>query len=137
MSFQVRVQVRGYELDTQGHLNQAVYLQYAEHARWEFLRAAGVGQAALIDSGIGPVALESTIRFHHELRGGDEIDVSCRYEFSGGKTFRMLQEFRRADGTLAADLVGVAGLMDLKERKLVAEPLDRLRALASDPDMFG
>ena len=40
--FQVRVTVRGYELDSLGHLNQAVYLQYAEHARWEILRAAGL-----------------------------------------------------------------------------------------------
>ncbi|MEU7735273.1 thioesterase, partial [Streptomyces griseus] len=32
MTFSVDVTVRGYELDTQGHLNQAVYLQYAEHA---------------------------------------------------------------------------------------------------------
>jgi acyl-CoA thioester hydrolase len=35
MTFFVDVTVRGYELDTQGHLNQAVYLQYAEHARRE------------------------------------------------------------------------------------------------------
>lgn len=42
MTFSVDVTVRGYELDTQGHLNQAVYLQYAEHARWELLRAAGL-----------------------------------------------------------------------------------------------
>ena len=60
--FTVRITVRGYELDTQGHLNQAVYLQYAEHARWELLRAAGITQDALIDSGVGPVALETTIR---------------------------------------------------------------------------
>ena len=42
--FAVPVRVRGYELDTQGHLNQAVYLQYAEHARWEFLLATGISQ---------------------------------------------------------------------------------------------
>ena len=40
--FSVRVKVRGYELDTQGHLNWAEYLHYAEHARWEFLAAAGI-----------------------------------------------------------------------------------------------
>lgn len=38
--FTVRVTVRAYELDTQGHLNSAVYHQYGDHARWECLRAA-------------------------------------------------------------------------------------------------
>ncbi|MFI9593032.1 acyl-CoA thioesterase [Nonomuraea sp. NPDC052265] len=43
MTFSVRIAVRGYELDTQGHLNNVVYHQYGDHARWECLRAAGVG----------------------------------------------------------------------------------------------
>lgn len=45
--FQVRIKVRGYELDTQGHVNQAEYLHYAEHARWELLQAAGITQDTL------------------------------------------------------------------------------------------
>ncbi|MFF3150593.1 thioesterase, partial [Streptomyces sp. NPDC057927] len=35
--FTVRVTVRVYETDAQGHLNGNVYLQHAEHARWELL----------------------------------------------------------------------------------------------------
>jgi acyl-CoA thioester hydrolase len=48
--FAVRIAVRGYELDSNGHLNRAVYLQYAEHARWEQLRASGIGPADLFDA---------------------------------------------------------------------------------------
>lgn len=43
MSFSVDVTVRGYELDTQGHLNRAGYLQYAEHARRDFAPPASRG----------------------------------------------------------------------------------------------
>src|SRR5690606_19447386 len=57
-AFQVRIAVRGYELDPNGHVNQAVYLQYAEHARWEYLRTAGITQDGLLAAGVGPVALE-------------------------------------------------------------------------------
>lgn len=78
-TFRVRIQVRGYELDTQGHLNQAVYMQYAEHARWEFLKAAGVTQDGLVASGVAPVQLEATIRYRRELRANDEVDVSCAF----------------------------------------------------------
>jgi acyl-CoA thioester hydrolase len=135
--FTVRITVRGYELDTQGHLNQAVYLQYAEHARWELLRAAGITQDAMLASGIGPVALETTIRYLRELSGGDEVDVSCAFAWGEGRTFRLEQDFRRADGTQVAHLVAVAGVLDLAERRLVKDPRDRLRALATEPGLLG
>jgi acyl-CoA thioester hydrolase len=70
--FNVQVAVRGYELDMNGHLNQAVYLQFAEHARWELVRAAGISLETLRAVGIAPIVLETTLRFHHELRNGDE-----------------------------------------------------------------
>ncbi|MFD9637777.1 acyl-CoA thioesterase, partial [Streptomyces violascens] len=50
----VRISVRGYETDAQGHLNQSVYLQYAEHARWSALEHGGIRQSALLDKGVGP-----------------------------------------------------------------------------------
>ncbi|MFY4717156.1 acyl-CoA thioesterase [Streptomyces sp. LaBMicrA B280] len=135
--FSVRVTVRGYETDVQGHLNQAVYLQYAEHARWSLLQSAGIGQTGLVRTGVGPVVLETTIRYRRELLAGDEVDVTCAFEWTSGKTFKVHQEMRKADGTLAADVTGVGGLLDLKERRLVADPAEVFRELASDPALFG
>ncbi|NUR50129.1 MAG: acyl-CoA thioesterase [Hamadaea sp.] len=135
--FSVRITVRGYELDTQGHLNQAVYLQYGEHARWECLRAAGLSQDRLIGSGVGPVALEVTVRYLRELRGGDVVDVTCEFEWGEGKTFRIRQDLRRPDGTQVAELTGVGGLLDLTVRRLVADPAGRFRSLATKPELMG
>jgi len=131
--FAVTIAVRGYELDTQGHLNQAEYLHYAEHARWEFLRALGITQDKLLASGVGPATLETTIRFRRELRGGDQVAVTCELSWTDGKTFRLLQRFLMPDGTLAAELTAICGLLDLTERKLVDNPRERFRALADDP----
>ena len=125
MTFSVPVTVRGYELDVQGHVNQAVYLQYAEHARWECLVAAGLQADKLVAARLGPVVLETTIKYRRELRGGDEIRVTCEFEWSSGKTYRVRQEMIRADGTLSAEVVGVGGLLDLDARRLVADPADR------------
>jgi acyl-CoA thioester hydrolase len=135
--FSVPVTVRGYETDTQGHLNQAVYLNYAEHARWSLLRAAGIRQTDLVARGVGPVALETTIRYRRELLAGDEVEVSCVFEWGEGKTFRIVQVLSKADGTVAAEIEAVGGLMDLTARKLVADPRQRFRELASDPGLFG
>ncbi len=135
--FSVRVTVRGYETDVQGHLNQSVYINYAEHARWSLLQAAGISQAGLIGKGVGPVALETTIRYKRELLAGDEVDVTCAFEWSGGKTFRIEQIVRKTDGTVAAELTAVGGLLDLKERRMVANPQDYFKELATDPSLFG
>ncbi|MDN0200721.1 acyl-CoA thioesterase [Streptomyces sp. S.PNR 29] len=135
--FSVRITVRGYETDVQGHLNQSVYINYAEHARWSLLQAAGISQAGLIGRGVGPVALETTIRYKRELLAGDEVDVTCAFEWSGGKTFRIEQIIRKTDGTVAAELTAVGGLLDLKERRMVAHPQEYFKELATDPGLFG
>jgi acyl-CoA thioester hydrolase len=133
-AFSVPIVVRGYELDTQGHLNQAEYLHYAEHSRWELLRSLGIRQDELLATGVGPVTLETTIRFRRELRGGDEVRVTCAFEWGEGKTFRIVQHFLLADGTLAAELTAVCGVLDLTERRLVPDPKHRLSALAANPN---
>jgi acyl-CoA thioester hydrolase len=134
--FTTHITVRGYELDTQGHLNNAVYHQYGEHARWECMRAAGLPQDKLLTSGVGPVTLETTIKFLHELRGGDEVDVSCEFIWGEGKIFHIKQEYTRPDGTLVASLESVCGMLDLAERRLIKDPSDHLRALAEDPSLL-
>ncbi|MET8000514.1 acyl-CoA thioesterase [Nonomuraea glycinis] len=136
-TFSVPLTVRGYETDMLGHLNQAVYLSYAEHARWSMLQAAGVGLDELIRRDVGPVVLETTIRYRRELRAGDEVEVTCGFAWGEGKAFRLRQAIRKADGTVAAEIDVVAGLMDLNARKLVADPRRQLKELASDPSLLG
>ncbi|MCT7353385.1 acyl-CoA thioesterase [Streptomyces sp. 15-116A] len=135
--YSVAVTVRGYETDVQGHLNQAVYLNYAEHARWSLLQEAGISQSALVSTGVGPVALETTIKYRRELLAGDEVTVSCAFAWGGGKTFTIEQTIAKTDGTVAAEITAVGGLLDLKERKLVGRPQDTFRELAKDPSLFG
>lgn len=138
MTFSVPVLVRGYELDTQGHLNHAVYHQYGEHARWELLRAAGIPQDKFIASGVGAVVLESTIKYKRELRGGDEVTVTCAFDWKeGDKVFRFHHQIIKLDGTVAAEITVVAGAMDLTARRLVANPADHFRELAENPELLG
>lgn len=136
-AFSVRVKVRGYELDTQGHLNWAEYLHYAEHARWECLAAAGITQDALIATGFGPVVLDLQVRFRRELRGGDEVDVTCAFDFGGSRTYEIKQELRRPDGRVCASLTSMCGLLDLRERKLTMDPGKHFLSLATDPALLG
>lgn len=135
--FSVRVRVRGYEVDAQGHLNQAVYLQYAEHARWELLRAAGVEATDLVAAGVGPAMVETTIRYRRELCAGDEVDVSCAFEWTDRKLVPIVQRFRLTDGTTVATLDATIGLIDLTTRRLIGSPRDQVHALAESPEALG
>ncbi|MBF6331211.1 acyl-CoA thioesterase [Nocardia transvalensis] len=137
MTFAVPVTVRGYELDVNGHLNQAVYHQYAEHARWEIMRAAGLIPEKMQAAGVGPIVLESTVKYLRELHIGDEVTVTAEFLWAEGKIFRMRQQVVKLDGTVSAEFTVVLGLLDLTARKLVPNPIDRFRELAESPDLLG
>lgn len=81
--------------------------------------------------------LEETIRYHSELRGGDEIDISCAFAWGSGKTFRVDQEFRLPDGSLVAEVANTGGLLDRHQRRLVTDPGERWRSVATAPEVLG
>ena len=135
--FSVRLDVRSYDLDPQLHVNGAKYVQYADHARYMCVLAAGVSVEQMLDSKVGPVNLETTIRYHAELRGGDEVDVSCEWLWGEGKTYRVRNVLSRADGEVAAEITHVSGLLDLDARRLVADPAHEWRIRAQHPELLG
>ncbi|MFF9320603.1 acyl-CoA thioesterase [Streptomyces sp. NPDC014735] len=122
MTFSVDVTVRGYELAPQGCLNQAVQPQYAEHTRWELPGAAGLPRDKPLVGDVGPVALETRVSRLRELRGGDRVRVTCRFVYGEGKTFEVVQEVVKEDGTVAARITGVAGMPDPTTRGPIADP---------------
>jgi acyl-CoA thioester hydrolase len=143
--FSVRVAVRSYEIDANGHVNHAVYHRYGEHARTEHLTAAGCSMARFLEHGVGIVLLETHVRFLRELRHGDVVDIDSRLTFGAGKTFEMAHTVRRvaADGGVAGEPDVVAaeiscrmGLLDSATRRLVPEPRARLVELATLPDLL-
>ncbi len=87
--------------------------------------------------GIGPVVLETTIRYLRELRVDEEVTVSCGFEWGEGKTFRVLQTITKADGTVSAEIVSTGGLLDLQKRRLVSQPQEVFRKLTTNPGLFG
>lgn len=134
--FRVRIGVRSYELDVNGHVNHARYHQYGEVARSEHLRAAGCSLVALTEHGLGLVMLETRVRFRRELREGDQLDVDSRFVFGAGKTFGNAHTLRRVDGVLVAEIDCVLGVLDAGTRRLVPDPRARLAAVATDVDLL-
>ncbi|WP_084521678.1 acyl-CoA thioesterase [Nocardia uniformis] len=135
--FQIRIDVRISDIDPQLHVTSAAYQQFADHSRYECVQAAGVSVDELLRDGLGPVNLEAVIKYHRELRVGDYVTVTCAWVWGAGKTYRVENTLRRADGELAATLSYVCGLLDLKQRKLIANPAAEWAARATDPTVLG
>jgi acyl-CoA thioester hydrolase len=68
------ITVRGYELDSYGHVNNAVYLQYLEQARWMFMRERDLLQR-INDEELFLVVTETHIRYMHEANLFDDLIV--------------------------------------------------------------
>jgi len=80
--FVYRLTVRGYELDSYDHVNNAVYLNYYEQARWEIMRETGLLEK-LQHQKILLVGTEINIRYSKEARLFDDIRIESDVEFSG------------------------------------------------------
>jgi len=81
MKYSFKTKVRGYELDSYGHLNNAIYISYTEQARWEILQDMGLLDAFL-NKNLLLVVTETNIRYMRELKLLDEVNVETviKYE---------------------------------------------------------
>lgn len=74
--FEMPMRVRDYEVDSQGIVNNAIYLHYIEHTRHEFCRWAGTSFRSMQQQGLDPVIRRIDIEYLTPLRLGDDM-VSC------------------------------------------------------------
>jgi len=72
--FEYKFSVRGYELDSYGHVNHAVYLNYFEQARWELFRQADLLQQ-LKEEDLLLVVIEVNVRYSREINMFDEMVI--------------------------------------------------------------
>lgn len=77
------IRVRGYELDSFGHVNNAVYLQYAETAKWEYFNDTGLLKE-LNKLKYFPVILENNVRYLHALHLMDTVQIDTVWKCSMG-----------------------------------------------------
>ena len=71
--FKLEFEVRDYECDLSGIVNNALYQHYLEHARHMYLKTRGLDFAALEEQGITLVVIRIEIDFLYPLRSGDKF----------------------------------------------------------------
>lgn len=72
------LRVRSYEMDSFGHVNNAVYLQYLEAARCEYLLQRGVCFASFAEWGVSPVLVRAELDYRSPSRCDDLLRIHAR-----------------------------------------------------------
>lgn len=94
-NFQLEMAVRDYECDLQGVVNNAVYQNYLEHARHEYLKSIGIDFAELASQGINLVVVRVELDYKSPLKSGDRFIVEVRPERISPVRIAFRQDIRR------------------------------------------
>jgi len=134
MAFEETFQVSWSHLDGNGHMANTSYMLIAIDCRFHYFASRGFTPADFARHHVGPVVRNDSTDYYRELHLLEKVrvDLRCSGLAPDGSRFRIVNEFRREDGGLAARVTSLGGWFDLAARKLIAppEPLDEaMRAL--------
>jgi YbgC/YbaW family acyl-CoA thioester hydrolase len=129
--YEYEITILEHHLDTFGHVNNAVYLELYEEARWDFITKNNLGMKEILETKIGPVLLDLNMTFKSELKNREKIKIisQARPEMRNKYVMILDQKMVREDGKVASTLTLSVGMMDLAARKLLAPNSQWLKAL--------
>ena len=99
--FETEMEVRDYECDIQGIVNNANYLHYTEHTRHLYLTSLGVSFARLHEQGIDAVVARMNLQYKAPLRCDDRFRSCLNVRKEGLRYIFSHDIYRVADGRLS------------------------------------
>lgn len=117
---QTLFKVRDYECDMQGIVNNAVYFNYLEHARHEFLLSKNIHFANLARVGINLVVVRVEMDYRASLVSGDHFCVSTEFKPVSKLRFEFKQQvWRSHDNKLMLNALIIGTALNEKGRPVV------------------
>ena len=99
--YSLEIEVRDYELDSEGIVNNANYQHYLEHTRHKFCEWAGFSFSDMQKQGVYPVVNRIVIDYKNPLRSND-VMISRLWIEKKGVRFVFHQDiFNKATGKLS------------------------------------
>jgi YbgC/YbaW family acyl-CoA thioester hydrolase len=109
--------VRSTDIDVNGHVNNAKYVEYLEWGREEFYEDAGANYQTLLALGAITVTVNLNLNYRRECRQGDVLVVHTRPAHMGRTSFVVRQEIRNRGGEVAADAEVTVVTIDAVSRR--------------------
>ena len=98
--FETQMQVRDYECDIEGIVNNANYLHYCEHTRHLFLQECGLSFAEMHAKGVDAVVARMNLQYKVPLHPDDEFISRMALTKDGIKYVFHHDIFRASDNAL-------------------------------------
>lgn len=124
--FVCQLAVRDYECDMQGIVNNAVYQNYLEHARHEFLKSRGLDFAQLTAEGTIVMVIRAEIDYRASLRSGDVFEVSVEPYRQSRLKLGFRQQIRLIDGRIMLEALIITAAINQGGRPCFPAELERL-----------
>ena len=125
-TYRTEIEVRGYELDSFGHVNHANYLNYFEFARWRLLADENVTLTDFRKWDRFPVIANIDIRYLRPVTMGDRLLVETRI-LSLGRSSTQFEQRILKDGQEACVAKVRSVLVDGKGKPAEGPPEFRAR----------
>ena len=103
--FTLEIAVRDYELDSEGIVNNAIYLHYLEHTRHAFVKREGIPFGSLSREGLVPVVRRMEIDYRLSLHSGDVMLSRLWIERNGPRFIFHQDIFNKETGELVVAAV--------------------------------
>ncbi|MDE6645577.1 MAG: acyl-CoA thioesterase [Muribaculaceae bacterium] len=116
--FGLYLQVRDYETDAQGIVNNANYLHYLEHTRHMFCKWRGMTFGDMLQEGIIAVLKRLEIEYRSSLCGGD-LAKSCLWVERKGPRFIFHQDIFRWPDMTAPVTSAIATVVATRDGKVL------------------
>ena len=128
--FELKLSVRDYELDSFGVINNAIYQNYFEHTRHQFLESQGLKLIAYLEQGLSPVITKAEIEYRSSLQSRDDFIVSLELVLLSKVKFIFLQEIRSIpDKTLILSARITGTILNSSGRPFLPAAFQNLRTL--------
>jgi YbgC/YbaW family acyl-CoA thioester hydrolase len=132
-----KMKVRSYELDAYGHVNHAVFLNYYEQARGEYLEQAGLSFGSLWDDGFVFVIVRAEVDYIKPLAMSDQIEISGEIEEIGNTSVTLRQEiYKIPERELISRGRFTAVFLDRRTQEPAPAPESFRKAFLSQNDGF-
>jgi acyl-CoA thioester hydrolase len=100
MVSQCSLQVRTYECDSYGHVNNANYLNYLEYGRYEYLKDIGFDYPGIVKAGYGVYVARVEIDYRRSALPDDRLLIKTWPVKKGAVSGVFAQEIRRGEELL-------------------------------------
>ncbi len=118
--FETKMEVRDYECDIQGIVNNANYLHYLEHTRHKFLQSKNLSFAELHEKGVDVVVARMSLQYKVPLRCDDEFISRLNVSKEGIRYVFHQDIFRASDEKLC--LRATVELVGMRDGRLANTP---------------